>query len=123
MVRANGNFYAYNCIVFNNSDDFKGTITIDHCASDDLDGTNPVDISPGATEADDWEACFTDYANGDFSLKSDSVCVGAGVDDPGSGLYSDDILGNTRTSPWDIGAFEYVPFKAAWAINSNRVIQ
>ena len=85
-----------------------GTLTVDYCASDDGIGTNAVDISPGATEADDWAACFTDYANGDFSLKSDSVCVGAGTDDPGSGLYSDDILGNARTSPWDIGAFEYV---------------
>ncbi len=121
--RTLGTLVATNCIVFGNVDDFYGTITIDHCASDDGDGTNAVDISPGATEADDWAACFTDYANGDFSLKSDSVCVGAGVDDPGSGLYSDDILGNTRTSTWDIGAFEYVSFKAAWAINSNRVIQ
>ena len=126
VIGPNGGSYAYNCAVFNNANDFHSsgaTLTIDYCASDDGDGTNAVDISPGATEADDWAACFTDYANGDFSLKSDSVCVGAGTDDPGSGLYSDDILGNTRTSTWDIGAFEYVSFKAAWAINSNRVIQ
>ncbi len=121
--REQSTVYVSNSVSFNNEDDFFGTINADYCASDDGDGTNAVDISPGATEADDWAACFTDYANGDFSLKSDSVCVGAGVDDPGSGLYSDDILGNTRTSTWDIGAFEYVPFKAAWAINSNRVIQ
>lgn len=120
-----GSAYAYNCIAARNYDDFFGWGVADHCASDDGDGTNAVDISPGAIEADDWAACFTDYANGDFSLKSGSVCIGAGVDDPGSGLYSDDILGNTRTSTWDIGAFEYAPpsFKAAWAINSNRVIQ
>ena len=127
----NGTHTIKNCIFFNNIDDIYtngATQVIDHCASDDGDGTNPVNISPGATEATDWAACFTDYANGDFSLKSGSVCIGAGVGDPGSGLYSDDILGNTRTSPWDIGAFEYVSaappsFKAAWAINSNRVIQ
>lgn len=131
IIGSTGGSYVYNCAVFDNVDDFYtlgATFTIDHCASDDGDGTNAVDISPGATEATDWAACFNDYANGDFSLKSDSVCVGAGADDPGSGLYSDDILGNARTSTWDIGAFEYVSgappsFKAAWAINSNRVIQ
>jgi hypothetical protein len=109
-----------NCIFFNNIDDIYtsgATQVIDYCASDDLDGTNPVDISPGATEADDWAACFTDYANGDFSLKSTSVCIGAGVDDPGSGLYSDDILGNARTSPWDIGAFEYVAGGSSLTVN------
>ena len=31
------------------------TATIDHCASDDVVGTNAVDISPGAVEADDWD--------------------------------------------------------------------
>jgi hypothetical protein len=33
--------------------------------------------------------------------------VGEGTDNPGSGLYSDDIIGTARSSPWDIGAFEY----------------
>ena len=49
-----------NCALFDNGDDVldnsggSATITIDTCASDDGDGANPVDISPGATEADDW---------------------------------------------------------------------
>jgi hypothetical protein len=34
--------------------------------------------------------------------------VGTGTDDPGAGLYSDDITGTARTSVWDIGADEYV---------------
>lgn len=98
-----------NCAVFGNGDDFyTGMSGIDHCASDDGDGTNAVNISPGATEATDWAAAFTDYTNGDFSIKdTSSVLYDAGTDDPGSGLYSEDIVGTARSSPWDIGAFEY----------------
>lgn len=97
----------YNSAVFNNTDDFDGvTGTIDYCASDDGDGTNAEDFT---AEATDWAKVFTDYANGDFSLKdytTNPCCVGEGTDDPGSGLYSDDIAGTARASTWDIGAFE-----------------
>ncbi len=95
-----------NCAIFNNLVDIDGG-SADYCATDDLDGTNAVNISPGGTEADDWNDAFTDYANGDFSVKDDSsVLDDAGTDNPGSGLYSDDIAGNSRVSAWDIGAFE-----------------
>lgn len=99
-----------NCALGNNNDDFFGSIgTIDYCASDDGDGTNAVNLSPGATEADDWAAAWTDPSNGDFHVKdTDSVLYDAGVADPGSGLYDDDIRGVSR-STWDIGAFEYGP--------------
>lgn len=99
-----------NCAVFNNADDFDttgATVTIDYCATDDGDGTNGQDFT---AEATDWNKVFTDYANGDFTLKDYTTapcCVGNGTDDPGAGLYSDDITGTARTSPWDIGAHEY----------------
>ncbi len=103
VYTSGGDTYATNCISFDNADDFNrfgGSLTIDHCASDDGDGTNSV--QPG-----DWTLVLTDYPNNVFSLKStDTDCTGAGTDDPGSGLYSDDIVGYTRTSIWDIGAFE-----------------
>ncbi len=108
-----------NCAVFNNTDDFSatgGTVTIDYCASDDGDGTNAVNISPGATEADDWNAAFTDYAAGDFSVKDEfSVLYNAGTPDPGTGAYSDDIIGTARPqgASWDIGAFELIVAEAA----------
>jgi hypothetical protein len=108
MSRAAGTVVVTNCAVFNNTDDFLGTITIDHCASDDGDGTNAQDFT---AEATDWNKVFTDYANGDLSLKNyvtTPCCVGVGVDDPGAGLYSDDIDGTARSSTWDIGADEYV---------------
>jgi len=101
-----------NCAVFNNTDDFNGTMTVTYTASDDNDisGTGNVDISPGATEADDWAAAFNDYANGDFSLKSGSPLIDAGI---GPALDSDvpttDIVGNARSgNTCCIGAFEYV---------------
>ena len=56
----------YNCAVFTCTDDFAvpaGYDVIDHCASDDGDGTNPV------TPAD-WTAVFEDYTTFDFRLKS-----------------------------------------------------
>jgi len=98
-----------NNVIFNNTDDiFDGVgVTIDYNASDDGDGTNPQDFT---AEATDWNKVFTDYANNDYSLKdytTSPCCVGKGTDNPGSGLYSDDIKGETRTSIWDIGAFEY----------------
>jgi hypothetical protein len=103
----NGNSHVVtNCAVFNNSDDFYGTMTISYCASDDGDGSNAVNISPGATEADDWANAFVDYANGDFHVKNtSSVLYNAGNDL--SGTFTDDIDGDTR-SQWDIGADEYV---------------
>lgn len=101
-----GTLTVTNCAVFNNGDDFDGSMTITYCASDDADGTNAVNISPGKTESDDWAAAFTDYANGDFSVKdTDSPLYDAGTDL--SAYFTTDIAGTTR-STWDIGAFEFV---------------
>lgn len=94
---------AKNCAVFDSTDDFNETFAaIDHCASDDGDGTNPVSPSGGS-----WSNEFTDYTNDDFTLK-DGNCHNGGVDNPGSGLFLDDIIGVTRISTWDIGAFQYI---------------
>jgi hypothetical protein len=114
----NGNSHIVtNCAVFNNSDDFYGTMTISYCASDDGDGTNAVNISPGATEADDWANAFVDYANGDFHVKNtSSVLYNAATDL--SGTFTDDIDGDTR-SQWDIGADEYVAAGGASIPRSN----
>ncbi len=109
--RTAGTVTVINSAVFNNADDFNGTITEDYCASDDGDGNNPV------TPAN-WADVFENAAVGDFRLKStDTDLHDSGTDNPGSGLYSDDIEGTTRVSTWDIGAFEFV---AAPAVG-NRV--
>lgn len=99
-----------NCAIFNNFGDVYSTYVdlVDYNATDQSAGTHNVRWLNGST---DWDNVFTDYANGDFSLKNftgTGKIIGMGTDNPGSGLYSDDILGNARTSTWDIGAFEYV---------------
>lgn len=102
--RSGGTVSATNCAVFSNTDDFNGTITVTYCASDDADGTNAIDLNENASG--EWAACFTDYSNGDFSVKdTDSHLYDAGTDL--SAYFTTDIIGTTR-STWDIGAFEYV---------------
>jgi len=99
----NGTGYTIvNCAVFDvgtAGNDFGGaSLTIFRCASDDGDGTSAV------TPAD-WDAVFTDQDNGDFSLEStDTDLTGAGFNL--SLTFTDDIIGATRTSPWDIGAYK-----------------
>lgn len=105
MWRQTGTVTVKNSAVFKHTDDFVGTITVDYCASDDNDGTNNVAESGGGAE---WPDDFVDAANGDFTLKVGSGLIGNGTDNPGAGLYSDDINGDARTSTWDVGADEYI---------------
>lgn len=107
--RSGGTVSVKNTAVFNCTNDFNGTITADYCASDDGDGTNAVDISPGGTEATDWAAAFTDYTNHDYTLKDDaSVLFEAGTDLSGDANYAvtTDAFGTARTAPFDIGIEE-----------------
>lgn len=63
---------------------------------------------PG-TSGRNGEVAFADEENADFHLDaSDTVALDYGVSDPGSGLFSTDIDGQTRSGTWDIGADEYV---------------
>jgi hypothetical protein len=105
---AAGTITVKNCAVFNNADDFVGTITIDYCASDDGDGTNAEDFT---AEATDWGKVWTDYTNGDFTLKnysSSPCCINQGTDGSAIVTTSKDIDGNDRGATWDIGAYEYI---------------
>ncbi len=101
-----GSMTVRNTVIFDTADDISGTVTLTYCAGDDADfgsGTGNIQWADGAT---DWAANFTDYANGDFSVKdTDADIYHAGTD-----LDLDyDIAGNAwhATTP-SIGAFEYV---------------
>lgn len=96
-----------NNTVFNNNDDFVGTITIDHCASDDGDGTNPVSVSNWADQF--YNANYISEV--DFRLAAASVLFAVGVG-PGTdaNVPTTDIKGFKRT-----GSIATVgPFENAW---------
>ncbi len=96
-----GTFDAVNCAVFACNSDFEadnGFNSIDHCASDDGDGTNSVQPA-------DWDLVFTDPSNGDFSLILGCELMGAGTNL--SGTFTTDMQGYTRAN-WDIGVDEYL---------------
>jgi hypothetical protein len=124
VKRNAANITVTNCAVFNNSDDFSGTnITVDHCASDDGDGTNGVDWT---NEATDWGNVFADYANKDFSLNN---YTGTGtIIGQGTGLSSSegiwrDIIGTIRDSSTpDIGAFEYVSTSNTYQLSGTSTL-
>lgn len=94
-----------NNAVLDCGDDFfiSGASTLDYNASDDGDGTNAV------TPAD-WGDVFTDYPNFDFTLKTGSDLIDAGI-----GPAADanvpvlDKAGETRSgATTDIGAYLFV---------------
>lgn len=65
--------------------------------------------APGTNSRTSQTFTFVDSANKDFHLTSgDAGARNFGLSDPGSGLFSDDIDGETRSGSWDIGADEYV---------------
>lgn len=74
-----------------------------NCASSDA----TADDFGGSGNIVNQTYTFVNAANGDFHLISTDP-MNNGLSDPGSGLFSDDIDGVTRTGTWDIGADEYV---------------
>jgi hypothetical protein len=100
---------AYNCLEYNNTTGFgiEGTPsgTLYNCASED----STADNQGGSGNRVDQIFTFVDGANGNFHLASnDAGAIGYGLSNPGSGLFSNDIDGQTRSGSWDIGADQYV---------------
>lgn len=78
--------------------------------------------APGTTVAINKTALedyFTDYANGDLSLKASGYTLFGINGTDLSSIFTDDILGNTR-SAWDIGAFEYVSASTNYSLTSDN---
>ncbi len=97
---------AKNNAVFDCTDDFVllGTNTLDFNASDDGDGDHPIAPLDG-----DWDKEFVDSSNGDFTVLVDGNCKEGGVNDPGSGLFSVDIEGDTYVvDSWPVGVDQFV---------------
>lgn len=62
----------------------------------------------GDANSYDTDPGLTDPANDDFTLDGSGSADDAGEDL--SGTFTDDYAGTTRTTPWDIGAYDYVSF-------------
>jgi hypothetical protein len=117
------------CSVINNvvfgctndiSDHSGGGMTINYNATDDGDGTNAIDLNENASG--EWDAAFTNYGAGNFSVKDvDSLLyLASEITQADNALVpSDDIIGNPRNTgageQTSVGAFEYVGGAAAIA--------
>ena len=124
LVHFGGTATAINCAVFNNTDDFSGTITVDYCATDEHagGGTNGVDISGT------WDTtCFTapEASPPDFSVQDASSPVyQTGNGATPKGTFTDDIIDTTRDAvdlDWDIGAFELIVAAGGIVILRRRI--
>lgn len=88
-IGADVNFIATNCGSSGATTGFTSYITQTTCSS-----STPSFVNSGAD---------------DFHLSpGDTIWQDQGTSNPGSGLFSDDIDGQTRTGSWDIGADEYL---------------
>lgn len=112
IQRAAGTVNSINCLSFENTDDFTGTITMTYCCSDDDhtgdSGTNLVTTAAPDQSGDDYAALVVDADGRDYNVTdATSKLEGNGTDDPGGAIQDDtDIAGTARSSTWDIGAFE-----------------
>lgn len=92
-----------NSAIFNNVNDINGTIGVTYSAGDDAEfdsGTGNIGWDNTAT---DWNANFTDYSTGDFSIKDTNADIYNAGTTPGT---SKDIIGYSWVTN-DIGAFAY----------------
>lgn len=105
IQRAGGTCKAINNLTQACTDGFSGTFD----GASDYNLSDIASDAPGSHSRNGQDVTFVDEANDDFHLASgDTGAKDYGTSDPGSGLFSDDIDGETRSGTWDIGADEYV---------------
>jgi hypothetical protein len=98
-----------NCGVFDNTDDFTGSLTVDHCASDDGDGTNPIAVAS-------WAAQFINpnyISEVDFRLKPSCTLSNAGVGPASDAVVPTTSMGSAYRygATTDVGPFSHSSFK------------
>jgi hypothetical protein len=89
-----------NCLTYGGSTSWQVT-DLGGSTNNASDGIAPPGANPITTLA---AGDFVDYAGGDYNPAPSGQLDGAGVDL--SGTFTDDIAGNTRSVPWEIGAYE-----------------
>lgn len=108
IARTSSTLNVYNSAVFNNGNDFSGTITLTTCASDD------DDVGAQVAHDADWADDFTNVSTGDFSIKLGSQLIGTAT--PAPLVFTDDITGMTRGTVWDVGADQYATTGGSTAV-------
>lgn len=96
-----------NCLAKGGTANFSafGTGQLNYCAS----GDGTADDFGGTGNKASQPFTFVNEAADDFHLAStDTGAKDCGITNPGSGLFGDDIDGQTRSGTWDIGADEYI---------------
>ena len=97
-----------NICTTNGTADYSLNSTLDAVADNiSTDTSSPNDEWDSITLANIKFVSTTIDGTEDFHLQSGSAAIDVGTSDPGSGLFSDDIDGVTRSGTWDIGADEY----------------
>lgn len=108
MYEAGVVFYVKNNLFYNCGVDTSSIGTASNCG---YNATTNSGLGYTAQTGDRVSQTFT-FVNagaGDYHLASnDAGAKDYGTSDPGSGMFSDDIDGETRSGSWDIGADEYV---------------
>lgn len=132
------NLINYNCTAWGNNSNWADDQKCINCLSDNallgdgagFNGTGTTghsnnasgDSSAGGTNARTNQTfTFVNTASRDFHLQSsDAGAKDHGLTDPGSGLFSDDIDGQTRSGTWDIGADEVLSSSSSVSPSVSR---
>ena len=123
---ARANVKNYNCTAYVGYVSFSDDQICYNCIADGTIGSYFTSGSPAITGSNNYSydgsgpstnlrsgsstthVSFVNTSTGDLHLNSgDTMAKDYGLSDPGSGLYSTDIDGQTRSGSWDIGADEY----------------
>lgn len=105
FTRATATFNCYNCIAYGNTSNFVNSPTGDYNLTDDAS-------APGGNSVHNATLTFVNDGVDFHLVVTDTDAINAGTDNPSSGLYLDDIDGDARSSPWDIGSDEFVSVDA-----------
>ena len=99
----------------------SGTLNCNYCATDD----DTADDQAGTGNRIGQTFTFVDISNDDYHLaSSDAGAKGYGTSSVSCG-YSNDIDGETRSDPWDIGADEVITVGGIppWMLSRTRATQ
>lgn len=100
-----GTMECKNCYAKGNNSAFTGSPILTTCASTDSSGS----VGLRNIDHDDWTFVNTTSGSQDYRFAASSFLLNVGTDTSGDSApfnFTTDIAGNTRSAPWDIGAYD-----------------